>query len=213
MTGILSESITIEPPIPFDDFLATYQLQKRYPFLPPGPLFVISKGDLAFAVDSDHPNGRCATAIIPWGEPAADPAELLDALRQAVTDFARTDDGTVRNFIGYVEREDGDRARTRLYIREGTVVVTKPTWTEPPGEPTGIPADPPVQPAPATATGRHAGQPHRPDTAPGSPHGVTVDEAPAEQAFPDIAANTTDAPEPSSTESAARATEETRSTR
>lgn len=152
MTVWLSESITIEPPIPHADLRANDGFGTTYVDLPSSSVR-IGSGDIAFRIDDVHPSGPCATAIIPNGEAASDPTELLEALHQAVADFACTNEGTVRSFTGYLGREDGDGVRSRLYIRDGAVITQKPVWTEPSGEPTGIvPVEPTASAYPAQAS-------------------------------------------------------------
>lgn len=117
----------------------------------------ISIGDLAFEVDQDHPDGPRATAIIPGSDDEGDGGRALSTvLERIVSDFARTADGTVRTFTGYLEYEDGYLGSFgRIYVRDGTTATEEPelVWPDhPPGEPTGIiPADPTASAYPAQA--------------------------------------------------------------
>lgn len=148
MTVWLSESIAIEPPIPYADLPANERFGTSTNS-PSGPVSV-GGGDLAFEIDYDHPNGPCAIRIFPWGETRYDATELHATLERIVHDFARADDGSVRTFLGYLQRDDGDGVRSRMYIRNGAVVTEEPIWTEPPGTATGIPTPDP-EPSPTSA--------------------------------------------------------------
>jgi hypothetical protein len=134
----LTPVIEIAPPIPYADLTAKADtdINERHAAGYPVYRYLfdgIDIGDLTFGIDRNHPNGPCATAIFAWKRQPINGYYRRAALTRVVNDFARTSDGTARDFDGHLTCERHGEP-SRLYIRQGELIEVTPelVWHEPP---------------------------------------------------------------------------------